>query len=88
MDVQPSKDHDDHESVAGIEASSEDAVISSSESWSDSDDEGHRGSTRSRQSPSPKNAADRHGVPYLTQLPRHERRRIELETRKNKKPGN
>ena len=78
MDVQPSKD----ESAAVIEASTEDDVLSSSESGSEEESV-----SRSRQSPSRKNASDHHRFPYVTVLPRHERRRIKLEVRRNKKLG-
>ena len=65
-----------------VVASGQDVVMSSSESDDDSQ------ASRSRRSPSRKNATDEHGVPYLTVLPRHERRRVQLEARKKKKPGN
>ena len=44
--------------------------------------------SQARQSPSLKNPTDEYGLPYVSELPLHERGRIELETRKNKKPGN
>lgn len=44
--------------------------------------------TRSRRSPSVRSTLDNHGFPYLSVLPRPERRRIQLEIRRNKKLGN
>ena len=70
--------HDDVESHTGSGDSDQD-------SSSDTDDEA---SQSRRQSPSTKNMTDAHGVMYMTVLPRHERRRIQLEAKRNKKPGN
>ena len=72
-----------------IELSNQEDALSSSESGSDSDQD-ERGShiSRSQQFLSSKNTVDSHGVPYLTLLSKHERRRIQLEVRKKKKPGN
>ena len=71
------------------EQSRDDDGSSTESSGSESEDEsGGSPSSPRRQSPSRRNATDAYGLPYLTVLPRPERKRITLEIRRKRKPGN
>ena len=80
--------------IVELEASRQDDVASRTsedESWSQasSSDDESQASRSSRQSPSRKNVTDHQGFPYIsTDLPRHQRRRIQREGRRKKKLGN
>ena len=88
INAETNESENESATVTGAKGQIRDNDALSTESSSDSEDEIGGPSWRLRQSPSWKNATDAHGVPFLTILPRDERRRIQLEARKNKRPGN
>ena len=67
------------------------AAVESSADESSTDSADSDGDVASSPSASPQTSrrhhVDHNGVVYFTRLPRHERRRIQLQVRKNRKPG-
>ena len=72
----------DNELAAAVEPSADESSTDSADS------DGDVGSSPSA-SPqtSRRHHVDHNGLPYVTRLPRHERRRIKLQVRKNRKRG-
>ena len=72
----------DDETAAAVEASADESSTDSADS------DGDVGSSPSASPQSSRgHHVDHNGLPYVTRLPRHERRRIKLQVRKNRKPG-
>ena len=72
----------DDELAAALEPSADEPSMDSA----DSDGDVRSSSSASLQT-SRRHHVDHNGLVYFTRMPRHERRRIQLQVRKNRKPG-